>query len=345
MIREAKTAGFSHWGPNLIFSLPPGVNNVPETVATLRYSVRPRPWVPLVLMAYSAVLGLLLYRQPLRSLTRRYRASISPARGYLDRAAAALLGVPYLILLSLCCLGLIASAVYVASSLYASATGWALPTTALIRWSPIAQWAAKNEPYLGYLLLMCAGFGTIVTWLGSLSLQHRRTIKSHEQILRNLLLWCGLPIAACAFVFCVSAMWAGILRPGDPNPSNIGGLIPFMDASGYLAAAHDQARDGFWNETALRRPLAAAFRSVLLFFADFSLPFMLILQACFVAAATCFAANALAMWRGIWAGIAFFALTYIYARYFVPTSLTEALGLFWGQLSIPFSSKRSAIVS
>jgi hypothetical protein len=63
---------------------------------------------------------------------------------------------------------------------------------------------------------------------------------------------------------------------------------------------------------------------------------MLILQACLVAAATCFAANAIATWRGIWAGLAFFAMTYIYARFFVPTALTEPLGLFWALLSIPF---------
>ena len=63
---------------------------------------------------------------------------------------------------------------------------------------------------------------------------------------------------------------------------------------------------------------------------------MLILQACLLAAAACFAAHAVARWRGIWAGIGFFALTYIFSRTFVPTTLTEAFGLFWALLSIPF---------
>ena len=36
-------------GPRLIFSLPPNVKNAPETIATLRYSVRPRAWVTFAL--------------------------------------------------------------------------------------------------------------------------------------------------------------------------------------------------------------------------------------------------------------------------------------------------------
>ena len=60
-IREGTTAGFSHWGPNLIFSLPPDVKNAPDTIATLRYNVRPRAWVTFALTVSSALLGWLLY--------------------------------------------------------------------------------------------------------------------------------------------------------------------------------------------------------------------------------------------------------------------------------------------
>jgi hypothetical protein len=134
----------------------------------------------------------------------------------------------------------------------------------------------------------------------------------------------------------MSATWAGMFVHGKADIGTVGGLNPFLDAGAYLAAIHDQAKDGYWNEIALYRPLASAFRSALALFTGFSLPTMLILQACLVAAATCFAASAVAAWRGIWAGLAFFALTYIYARYFVPTTLTEALGLFWALLSVPF---------
>jgi hypothetical protein len=134
-------------------------------------------------------------------------------------------------------------------------------------------------------------------------------------------------------------MWAGIVRPGDFHYASLGGLVPFSDAEAYLAAAFDQIRDGAWNDLALRRPLGAGFRSVLLIFSDFSLCLMLILQACLVAGAACFATQAIVAWRGVWAGTAFFALTYIYDRIFVPTTLTEPPGLFWALLSIPFFIK------
>lgn len=328
-IRTGETTGFSHWGPHLIFSLPPGVTNGPETTATLRYVVRPKVWVTSALAIVSALLGCLIYFEALRSLGRRLSG----------QANAFVLRIPYLMLAGLCWVGLTASAVYIASSLYAWATGWALPTTALIRWSRDAQWAAGNEPYFGYLLLMLAGVGTVTTWLIGSTARTRPWVESNEQSLRRLLDWCRFPIAACAFVFCVSAMWAGIVRPGDFQYANLGGLVPFSDAGGYLAAAFDQVRNGVWNDMALRRPLAAGFRSVLLIFSDFSLSSMLILQACLVAGAACFATQAIVAWRGVWAGTAFFALTYIYDRIFVPTTLTEPLGLFWALLSIPFFIK------
>jgi hypothetical protein len=48
------------------------------------------------------------------------------------------------------------------------------------------------------------------------------------------------------------------------------------------------------------------------------------------------AARSIALWRGIWAAIAFSAFIYIIARPFLATFLTEPLGLFWALLSISF---------
>jgi hypothetical protein len=108
--------------------------------------VRARAWVTLALTVSVILIGRFLYDRLLRSFARRLRAPLLLAGLYAERPIAILLRTPYLIMLGLCCLGLIGSAVYVASSLYALATGWALPTTALIRWSPIAEWAASNGP-------------------------------------------------------------------------------------------------------------------------------------------------------------------------------------------------------
>ncbi len=344
-IREGTTTGFSHWGPRVIFSLPPGVKNAPETIATLRYPVRPRGWVTLLLVLLSALLGGLLYPRKARELARSlgslvrhlgsFTRTFAPlAQSFGRPLSASVLRAPYLVLFSFCGVGVAASAVYIASSLYAFVTGWALPTTALIRWSPVARWAASNEPYLGYPLLMLAGFGTIVTWL--LGWTAPQLVESNELRARRLLLWSGFPIAACAFVLCVSAMWAGMVRPGDLDDANIGGLVPFNDAYGHLAYAFDQARDGTWNAWVLRRPLAAAFRSILLFLSQYSFPRMLLLQGCLLGGAAWVASCAVMVWRGVWAGLGFFGLIYIYARIFSPTSLTEPLGLIWALLSIPF---------
>ena len=187
----------------MIFSLPPGTRNGPETVATLSYSVRPRAWISFTLTILSALLALLIYPAS-RGLL---------AQSFGERSKAAVLRAPYLISSGLCWVGLAASAVYVASSVYALATGGPLPTAALIRWSPVARWAAHNEPYFGYLLLILAGLGATTTWLVGSSARHKPLLKSSEQSLQRALFWCGFPIAACAFVLCTSAMWAGMIRP------------------------------------------------------------------------------------------------------------------------------------
>ena len=44
LIREGTSPGYSHRGSDLVFSLPPGVKNDPETVVTLWYKIRPGPW-------------------------------------------------------------------------------------------------------------------------------------------------------------------------------------------------------------------------------------------------------------------------------------------------------------
>jgi hypothetical protein len=325
-IRESTTTGFSHWENVVIFALPPDIKNGPETTVTLSYPTRPRRGLTFTLAFLAAISGLILLQSRVGLLAAAmYVASV--AKRY-QKSLTFLVGTPHLILFGLCWVGLAASAFFVGSSFYAWVNGWSLPTTALIRRSAIAQWAVNNEPYLGYLLLTLAGIGASVSWMAGS--QARRGLPT------RLLALCGFAVAACAFILCDSAMWSGILRPGDPHFANVGGLIPFLDAEYYLGSSYDQVRGGVWNEVSLRRPLAIAFRSVLLVFGNFSLPLMLVLQACLVAAATCFATIAVAAWRGIWAGVTFFALTYIYARYFVPTTLTEPLGLFWALLSIPF---------
>jgi hypothetical protein len=334
-IRKGETEGFSHWESGVVFSLPQGSQNSSAAVATLRYNIKPRPWVTVVLLIASLALGWLCFHVPVKKFAQRHWQPASAVRRSVERLAAVLLPLPYLILLGLCCLGLFGVVVFLGASLYALMNGWALPTTAPIRWFPLVEWAARNEPYLGQLLVSLAALGALVAWLSFACEQSEQSV-IYELKLRKCLRWSGLPIAACAFILSASAMWAGMVRAGDPQWSNIAGFIPYSDAHGHLAYAYYQARDGNWAEFAARRPLAAAFREVLVFASDYSFPVTLALQACLLAFAACVAAYAVMVWRGIWTGLAFFGLAYIYVRVFAPTSLTESLGVFWSLLSIPF---------
>jgi hypothetical protein len=335
LIREGNTTGYSHWGSQLIFSLPSEVKNGPETVVTLWYKVRPRLWVSVALLVLTLAVGLLLCRGALRSTAVRFQDRVARALSYIKPWALLVYSVPYILVFGVCLLGLGASALFLGCGLYALTAGWALPTTAGIRWFPGLAWAARHELYFGWLLLSLAGLGTLTGWLSAWTRQEE-PFSAFEPKLIAFLRWSGLPIAATAFLLSLSAMWEGMLRPGDPHWANIGGLIPLNDAHGHLVEAFFEATNGVWSPWALRRPLAAAFRAVLLFMSGYSFPLMLALQACALAFVLCLASYAVMVWRGIWAGLAFFALAYIYARVFMPTSLTEPLGLFWSLLSLPF---------
>src|SRR5262249_19108762 len=148
-----------------------------------------------------------------------------------------------------------------------------------------------NEPYFAYVALSMAAFGTLATWLSAWTSQ-ARTATAWDAKLSAALRWSGLPIVAATLLVSLSAMWAGVTRTDDPPWANIGGLVPFSDANAHLADAFFEAQQGIWTPWALRRPLAAAFRAVLLFASGSSFPAMLVLQACLLAVATCLAAYA-----------------------------------------------------
>ncbi len=322
-IRDGKTLGFSHWGTAIYFRLPPDIRNTAATRATVRYSLRAPRGSTLLLLVASILLGWLAYPSARQVLIKGWRP-----------AASIVLRTPGWTMRALGYAGLLASLIYIACTIAAWISAWALPTTALIRWSQVAEQLAWVEPRLGHVLLTFAALGAAAHWIGLLS--HSPLPPHDDAIIGRFFRRWSVPITTCLFVFSMSALWAGIPRVGDLNGDMIGGLIAFSDAGDYLAGAHDQANNGIWDAISLRRPLAAAFRSVLLFVGAFSYQSMLLLQAALASMAICFAADAVARWRGLWAGVAFYALAYIYVRAFVPTALTEPLGLFWALIAIPF---------
>ncbi len=252
------------------------------------------------------------------------------------RCAKLLLRSPLLLMRAIGYLLLIAAAVYVVAIIYALLTGSALPTATPIQSTPLATLAAEWEPLFHLLLIVLAMLGATASWLSFIAFRGVAAQRRDELLLGRFLRRWGVFLAIGLSVFSVSAIWAGVPRADDLNWASIAGLIPFSDANGYFAATHDQAKDGSWNVISLRRPLAAAFRSTMMFAAGFSYANAILLQVTLLACAAFVAARAVGQWRGVYAGLAFFALSYVTVRLFLPTFLTEPLGLFWALLAVPF---------
>lgn len=325
-IRRGGTTAFSFWDGILLFALPPDVENNAGVRATIRFSLRPPHSSAAALAFAGAMLSLISFWRPIKAFIQLWG----------EATGNVILSVPFILLRVLGVAGTMASLLYIGVSVYAFLSGWALPTTALIRWSPIAEWAARWEPMLANGLLLCAAVGAAAAWIASLTRCKRRQMRRQEILLMRYFSRWGLLIATCTFMFSLSAMWADTLRLGDLELNSVGGLVAATDSAHYFAGAQDQARDGVWTGPILSRPFAAGFRSVLMFLGDFSYSNMLVLQTALLSAAACFAASAVARWRGLWAGLAFFALAYANARTWAPTSLTEPLGLWWAFFSVPF---------
>jgi len=341
-IRWGGTTAFSHWGEHhVIFALPPNVENSPATRVTVRYAMRPGRTLLISLALASISVALVLYRggelrHPRRILMWVDHRWLRETEVWTVRVGAAwLVQAPLLAMRGVGYLLALASSLFIATSVYAAATGWALPTTAVIRWSSWARWAAQHEPRLPHVLLALAALGAVASWLSPAVGVASAVRRNEIALARFLRLW-GPGLAACMFVFCISAIWAGQARNGDMTTVSIVGLVPWSDAANYWASAHDQARDGVWGVVSLRRPVAAALRSVLMFVTGFSYANVLLLQAVLVAGAACIGAWWIARWRGVYAGLAYFGLSYVVVRSFLPTFLTEPLASVWALLAVPF---------
>lgn len=271
-------------------------------------------------------------------MKRQPESNLAGATCVVERGAIAtytnsLLRVPCTVTLALGYILLAAALAYFASMVAGTIAGFALPSTAIFRWLPSVRVLSMYEYNIAFIILSLAALGIIASCISvawSVVAHH-----DEERLLRFWSRW-GVVLSVVLFVFSISGPWAGVPRQGDFGAASIGGLVPFSDAISYFAAPHDQLKDGIWNESALRRPLAAAFRSVMTVLGLYSYNKMLLLQAVITGVVVWWAAQAVARWRGIWAGLTFFALMFIVVRTFLPSSLTEPLGLIWALISIPF---------
>ena len=345
-VRELGGGRFIHWGTELWFSTSDGTDprlNQRSYEIRSRLSLKP-VWttagfaaIALAFIAFvtslraggRAGLAVDYARRVTHFLSNRLHSAWRPG-------ARLLLRSPLLLMRVIAYLLLVAAAVYVVAIIYALLTGSALPTAAPIQSSSLGTLAAEWEPLFHLMLIFLAMLGAAASWLSFIIFRGVAVQRRDELLLGRFLRRWGVFLAVALSVFSVSAIWAGVPRADDLNWASIAGLIPFSDANGYFAATHDQAKDGSWNVISLRRPLAAAFRSTMMFAAGFAFANAILLQVGLLACAAFVAARAIGQWRGVYAGLVFFALSYVTVRLFLPTFLTEPLGLFWAMVAIPF---------
>jgi len=74
----------------------------------------------------------------------------------------------------------------------------------------------------GYVLIVCAGLGAVADGWRKWTPGAKAKAEREEIALLAFLRRWALVIVACALVFSLSAMWAGIVRPGDFNNVSIG---------------------------------------------------------------------------------------------------------------------------
>jgi hypothetical protein len=322
-ISQGDTRAFSHWKDRLYFALPSHIANDANVTVTLRYSVKLEDTYSVTL----ALLTLAMFTLWVRAAPRWFfsvSARLLSMGTYLFPAAGWLL--------------VVACVIYGTTILYGIGAGYALPTATIFRLFPGAHHLTAFERVLPYPILVFAAAGTLLAWLAALRLVPRAHVRRTEIRLMRVWRFWSLPVILCLFLFSISSGgWSGHVRPEDTlNYMSLAGQVPYSDAGGYFSETFLQAYWGQWDIGGSRRPLAQAFRHLIVFAAEYSYVGSLLLQLGILALMTDIVGRSIARWRGIWAGTAFIGFMYLLARPFLSTTLTEPLGLIWTLFAMIF---------
>jgi hypothetical protein len=325
-IRGGNTRAFSHWNGSVYLWLPAEIANSNGLDLRVTYSVHLRPVLlqSLVLVAP----GLLFLHLWLFGLRRRIAD-----RPVLKRWAPRLL----LLFPIVSWLAIFVGIFYFGTILWGSYAGYALPTATVFDLIPFGRRLAAIEPYTPTAMLVFAGLGAGAAWLASLHVLPRFAARRIEVAQRRLWRRWGLPLILAMLIFSVSsAGWNGHIRSTDFNYVSFAALVPNSDAANYLTGVADQIQFGTWGVLGSRRPLAEAFRELTAFAVRYSYVGMLLLQTVLVGLMLFIAAGRIASWRGAWAAIAFVGLISMLARPYLPTLMSEPLGMIWSLFCVIF---------
>lgn len=315
---------YSHWTHTLMFSLPAGVANEPQTVLSVKYSPQLDPMIKLLAAALFGTGALLtwLFSDPLQR-ARMFEWAL-PAVGVTAGSMVwASRGLLVLI------------AAYLASCLLGMVDGYRYPLVAAFDYWHAARDVSMFAPKFHFLILAFAAVGAMLAWLAYLRPAVSPAYDRCERAISSLWLRFGWVIIIGAFLFSTGSLWAGVVRPEDVHANAFAGIVPLADAQAHYLASFEPLLLGGWGSFAERRPFAAAQRSLLMLISGHSNAVFLSLQATLVGLAVHLAFRSVVKWRGIWAGLTFLALAYGQARPFIATNLTEPFGLFWALVAVP----------
>lgn len=323
-IRVGSTGIFSHWNGYLYFSLPPGLPNDQTTVISVSYSVRVR----LGIMATFAAVG-----------TLSAVAFVVIAYGTDERLPERIAVLSTKILFALFWFG--SAAIFFSSAFYAATVVWgwirndALPTAFIIRTMGVFAHIWDKALFVSHAMFAVAATGSLLAWLMTASASAKPIYERRLQGLCWVWKWAAFPVLSMLMLFLLSGGgWAGRYSPYEMHYMSLGGLVPYSDARVYYAAPFESVYGGSWNAIAAQRPLAAAFRSLVVLLGGYSYTGALVAQALLVSLAIVVSSHSVARSYGPWIALGFAALALGLARPFLMTMMTESLGLIWGLVAL-----------
>lgn len=153
-------------------------------------------------------------------------------------------------------------------------------------------------------------------------------ILPHISISQRRLFLILLTASVCISIIPLFISWS----TANPYYSTIGGLLPYSDANGYYNGAEHLLDTGKLDSWSQRRPVNAILFSERLVLTNFDFRAALLLQAIMFGCAAFFAAWAVTRTLGKIAGLMMFAGLFAFAALYIPSTLSEVLGITVGTL-------------
>lgn len=129
---------------------------------------------------------------------------------------------------------------------------------------------------------------------------------------------------------------AGLWASGQSEPYVVSGLIPYNDAATYYIDANRLLDGSLLSDSSSRRPLAIGVLASLLGITGRSLQYALTILVLLEAIAAAYMTLEVRRVKGPAAAALVLWITFLFARRFIGTTMTETLGLTFGMLSMTF---------